>query len=93
MTQPGIDRKITLSELRNHDKSDPWFSVNGEVYCGTSFLEEHPGGPDSILISAGEDVTEDFMAIHSPEGKRKLAAVRNLSCSAILGHLTCTYSL
>jgi len=76
MTKSGIDRKITVAELRAQDKSKPWFVVKGEVYDGTGFLEAHPGGADSILLCAGEDVTEDFMAIHSPEGKLKLAEVR-----------------
>lgn len=50
--------------------------MKGEVYDGTAFLKEHPGGADSILLVAGEDATEDFMAIHSPDGKLKLADVR-----------------
>ena len=75
MIKPGIQRKITLAEIQAHDKAEPWFVVNGEVYDGTGFLEEHPGGAESILISAGEDATEDFMAIHSPEAKLKLAKV------------------
>jgi nitrate reductase (NAD(P)H) len=77
MTKPGEERKISTEELVAHDKAEPWFVVNGEVYDGTGFLEEHPGGADSILISAGQDATEDFMAIHSADGKAKLAAVRN----------------
>lgn len=36
-----------------------------QVYDATPFLEEHPGGPDSIVIVGGQDATEDFNAIHS----------------------------
>jgi nitrate reductase (NAD(P)H) len=81
MIKPGIQRKITLAEIQAHDKAEPWFVVNGEVYDGTGFLGEHPGGAESILISAGEDATEDFMAIHSPEAKLKLAKVTLASSS------------
>ena len=52
------------------------FVVNGEVYDATEYLDAHPGGADSILLVAGEDATEDFMAIHSTDAKKKLAEVR-----------------
>jgi nitrate reductase (NAD(P)H) len=54
------------------------FVVNGEVYDASSYLGEHPGGPDSIFLVAGEDATEDFMAIHSSDAKKKLAEVMAL---------------
>ena len=75
MKKPGVSRQITLEELKAQDKQKPWFVVKGEVYDGTAFLNEHPGGGDSILLVAGEDATDDFMAIHSPEGRAKLAEV------------------
>ncbi|KAG1716821.1 hypothetical protein ID866_343 [Astraeus odoratus] len=73
LTKPGVTRKITLEELKSQDREQPWFVVNGEVYDGTPFLKEHPGGGDSIILVAGEDASEDFFAIHSAEGKAKLA--------------------
>lgn len=55
--------------------------MNGEVYDGTGYLKVHPGGGDSILLMAGEDASEDFLAIHSVDGRQKLAevSVRTLS--------------
>jgi len=73
MTQSGVTRLITWSEIKAQDPSKPWFVVNGNVYDGTPFLKEHPGGPDSILLAASDDASEDFMAIHSPAGQAKLA--------------------
>ncbi|KAG2067855.1 hypothetical protein BDR04DRAFT_1104460 [Suillus decipiens] len=73
LTKPGINRKITPEEFKAQDRQQPWFAVNGEVYDGTPFLKDHPGGGDSILLMAGEDASEDFFAIHSTEGKRQLA--------------------
>ena len=49
--------------------------MDGQVYDATEYLDEHPGGADSILILAGDDATEDFMAIHSMDAKKKLAQV------------------
>ena len=64
MTKQGVQRAITVDELRKHDNDqDPWFVVNGEVYEGKSFLKEHPGGAQSILSAAGMDTSDEFMAI------------------------------
>ena len=75
LTKPCVTRKITTEELKSQDREQPWFVVNGEVYDGTPFLNEHPGGGDSIILVAGEDASEDFFAIHSAEGKAKLAQI------------------
>ena len=64
MTKDGLNREITIDELKKHDKEDdPWFVVNGEVYDGTAFLKDHPGGAQSIISAAGLDSTDEFMAI------------------------------
>lgn len=64
MTNDKISHNITIDELKKHDgEKEPWFVVHGEVYDGTKFLEGHPGGATSITGSAGQDVSEEFMAI------------------------------
>ncbi|THH09687.1 hypothetical protein EW146_g8611 [Bondarzewia mesenterica] len=74
MTKEGVHRVIKLKELKAHSvESEPWFVVNGEVYNGTAFLDKHPGGPDSIALFAGDDASEDFIAIHSAVAKGQLA--------------------
>ena len=66
-------RKITQRELARHaSEESAWFSYRGRVFDGTKFLEAHPGGAESILISAGMDATEDFDAIHSAKAKSML---------------------
>jgi cytochrome b involved in lipid metabolism len=42
------------------------------VYDATSFLKDHPGGGDSILLVAGTDATDEFDAIHSQKAKKQL---------------------
>ncbi|KAF8601756.1 nitrate reductase [Ceratobasidium sp. AG-I] len=74
MKNPEVRRTITMEELQAQPKDKPWFVVDGEVYDGTWYLADHPGGADSVLIAAGEDATEDFMAIHSRDAKKKMAA-------------------
>ncbi len=74
MTDPTkVTTKITAQQLFEHaNETDPWFVVNGHVFSGKDFLEEHPGGAESITLVAGEDATEDFMAIHSGDAKKKM---------------------
>ncbi|KAG0155002.1 hypothetical protein PDIDSM_575 [Penicillium digitatum] len=70
MKKDGVNRKIDLQELKaTRSREKPWFVVNGEVYDGTGFLEGHPGGAISMTSSAGLDVSEDFLEIHSETAK------------------------
>jgi len=74
MTKDGLDRIITIDELRKHDdEKAPWFVVEGEVYDGTAFLEGHPGGATSIIGAAGQNATDEFMAIRMLSGHRTQA--------------------
>ncbi|KAJ5578256.1 nitrate reductase (NADPH) niaD or niiA-Penicillium chrysogenum [Penicillium hispanicum] len=73
MKKEGLNRQIDLKELKENSSCEkPWFVVNGEVYDGTAFLEGHPGGAISITASAGLDVSEDFLAIHSETAKHMM---------------------
>lgn len=64
MTDPKVTRIITLDELKEHSgEVEPWFVVNGHVYDGTPYLEDHPGGAASIFGAAGQDATEEFVTI------------------------------
>lgn len=68
MTKEGLKCEITIDDLRKHDNEhDPWFVVNGEVYEGTSFMNAHPGGAQSIVSAAGLDSSDEFMAIRKPQ--------------------------
>lgn len=64
MKKDGLKREINLEEFKSQSSDQkPLFIVNGEVYDGSAFLEGHPGGAQSIISSAGLDVSEDFLAI------------------------------
>lgn len=71
------EAQFSVSDVRRHcSSSSAWIVVHGEVYDCTSFLKDHPGGADSILINAGSDCTEEFDAIHSEKAKSLLEAYR-----------------
>ncbi|KAI0020230.1 hypothetical protein F4780DRAFT_770862 [Xylariomycetidae sp. FL0641] len=73
MTNKKVNRTISIDKLRQHDgETEPWFVVNGEVYDGTGYLEAHPGGAASIYNAAGQDASEEFLAIHSENAKAML---------------------
>ncbi|KAH3670377.1 hypothetical protein OGAPHI_000892 [Ogataea philodendri] len=65
---------ISKAEFESHQNNDkePWFVVKGHVFDGTSYLDDHPGGVQSIVMVSGEDATEDFIAIHSSYAKKLL---------------------
>jgi nitrate reductase (NAD(P)H) len=67
------DKKFTLAEVEKHNlEEDVYIIVNNKVYDCTEYLELHPGGVDSIIINAGADATEDFVAIHSSKATKML---------------------
>lgn len=50
-----------------NQENDRQVIIRKKVYDLTSFLKEHPGGADVILRYAGQDATEAFSAVHSPD--------------------------
>lgn len=72
LTDVGV-KKFTWDEINKHDQEhDVWIVVNDKVYDATEYLELHPGGVESITINAGQDSTEDFVAIHSIKATKML---------------------
>lgn len=64
MTARGLDKAVGIDELRKHaSPKDPWFVINNEVYDASAYLEDHPGGAQSIISAAGTDVSDEFLAI------------------------------
>lgn len=79
MTNTDVKREICIEDVKKHDgETEPWFVLNGEVYDGTKFLREHPGGAASIVGAAGQDVTEEFMAIRKYSFLRLSVSTRQL---------------
>ena len=65
---------FTLEEIAKHKTEESaWFIHDNKVYDATTYLADHPGGAESILITAGQDATEEFDAIHSTKARGMLA--------------------
>jgi len=64
---------FTLEEVQKHTTKDScWFIHSNKVYNSTSFLSDHPGGGESILLVAGGDATEEFDSLHSEKAHKLL---------------------
>ncbi|KXS18993.1 hypothetical protein M427DRAFT_95808 [Gonapodya prolifera JEL478] len=69
--QKRPEKTIPRSELDNHsNEASCWIVIAGVVYDVTAFLQRHPGGAGPILMNAGKDATEEFMAIHADDARR-----------------------
>ena len=62
-----------MEEVAKHrTEASCWFVHEGKVYDATTYLDDHPGGAESILLEAGSDATVEFNAIHSANAKALL---------------------
>ncbi|GMY11812.1 cytochrome b5 [Fagus crenata] len=68
---PTLSKLYTMQEASEHNtKDDCWVVIDGKVYDVTSYLDEHPGGDDVVLVATGKDATDDFEdAGHSKSAK------------------------
>ncbi|XP_065860599.1 cytochrome b5 [Euphorbia lathyris] len=71
---PTLTKLYTLQEASQHNtKHDCWIVIDGKVYDVGSYLDEHPGGDDVILETAGKDATDGFEdAGHSKDARELL---------------------
>uniref|UniRef100_A0A7S4LAW5 Cytochrome-b5 reductase n=1 Tax=Eutreptiella gymnastica TaxID=73025 RepID=A0A7S4LAW5_9EUGL len=69
----GSLKELTWKEVGKHTTAESvWFVVDGKVYDGTAFLEEHPGGAEAIIAKGGRDASEEFNDLHSSTAKEML---------------------
>jgi cytochrome b involved in lipid metabolism len=59
------NESISTASVASHkDATSCWSSINGNVYDLTSWIPEHPGGPQAILQLCGTDGTAKFNGMH-----------------------------
>lgn len=69
----------TLAQVATHNsREDCWAAVDGKVYDLTSWIGQHPGGPQRILNLCGTDATQAFTTQHStkPRPNAQLASMQ-----------------
>eukprot|EP00761_Pharyngomonas_kirbyi_P011410 gb/GECH01011435.1/.p1 GENE.gb/GECH01011435.1/~~gb/GECH01011435.1/.p1 ORF type:complete len:124 (+),score=28.50 gb/GECH01011435.1/:1-372(+) len=71
-----MSKEYSQKEIQKHNESsgEPWVVIHGKVYDVTNFIDDHPGGDEVILETAGEDATEGFENVgHSSDAREQLA--------------------
>lgn len=65
---------FTLEEVAKHKtEKDLWLIIDGKVYDVTAFVDEHPGGVNTLTDNAGTDGSGEFDAVgHSAAAKDML---------------------
>lgn len=59
------EKEFTAEEVAKHNsESDCWVIVKNVVLDLTKFLDNHPGGKESIVKFAGQDATSSFAMLH-----------------------------
>ena len=52
---------FSLCQLARHNnRRSCWLAADGRVFDATSFLDNHPAGPEPLLKRAGKECSEDF---------------------------------
>ncbi|XP_034489689.1 cytochrome b5 isoform X1 [Drosophila innubila] len=69
-----MSKEFSLATIKEHNKPDDlWLVIDNKVYDVTKFLNEHPGGEESLMSVAGVDGTKDFNEVgHSAEARELL---------------------
>lgn len=70
---------LTMQEVGKHNSADSCYTViRGDVYDVTSFISQHPGGPEKILGLCGKDGTAAFERKHDgqPRPEETLAGFK-----------------
>ncbi|PYI32073.1 cytochrome b5 reductase, partial [Aspergillus indologenus CBS 114.80] len=65
--------EYSLAEVATHNKKDDiWIVVHGQVFDVTNYLQDHPGGAEVLLETAGTDATADFEDVGHSEDSRDI---------------------
>ncbi|PYH67354.1 cytochrome B2 [Aspergillus vadensis CBS 113365] len=76
-------KRISAAEVAQHcSASDCWVVINDEIWDVTEFAPEHPGGSGAILRYAGQDASQAYNEVHTPD-----LISKTLTTDKLIGHL------
>ena len=99
--RPQHQRYTATDVARHNRRDDAWIIVRDKVYDITNFINHHPGWTNggqtstvlAIMKNLGQECTEEFEAIHTPEAKALLpgylvgSVARYYGPSEVLRHI------
>lgn len=63
-------QNLTPTQVATHNTATSCYTIiNGAVYDLTTWITQHPGGPDVIVGLCGRDGTEAFSNAHGGQGE------------------------
>ncbi len=69
-TSGSTSSGISMAVVATHNSgSSCWTAINGSVYDVTSWINQHPGGPDAILSLCGKDGSAAFNGQHGGQAR------------------------
>ena len=72
-------KEFGWEEVKVHNKEgDCWVVIRDNVYDVSTFMVDHPGGKESILLYAGQDATEQFELMHQDSVLKKFGPPMNI---------------
>ena len=57
-------KPCNIRRTKNNTEKSCWVILFDKVYDVTTFMVDHPGGKDAIMLFAGKDATEEFDMLH-----------------------------
>ena len=83
-----MTKLLTIEQVKLHNKEDDlWFIVDKNVYDGTKFLKQHPGG-EEVFISAikqDPDLSEKILGV--PTHLKKMDKINELLSDMLIGQI------
>ncbi|KAG7025950.1 Cytochrome b5 isoform E [Cucurbita argyrosperma subsp. argyrosperma] len=64
---------FTFDEVAKHNhEKDCWLIISGYVYDVTSYLPDHPGGGELLVLAVEKDATFDFKSVGHSETAQEM---------------------
>ncbi|KAJ6111559.1 Cytochrome b5 [Penicillium sp. IBT 18751x] len=65
--------ELSMKDVAAHkSKTDMWIVIHGQVFDITEYLQDHPGGADVLIETAGTDATAEYEDVGHSEDAREI---------------------